>query len=264
MQNTKNKCIRTALITGASGGIGAELAKLFAADGINVVLVARSREKLSALKTELESAYSIQATVLTADLAEPHSARMVYDECTAQGISVDALVCNAGFGDWGLFSERPLAKLSAMLQLNMVTLTELVHLFLPAMLSRGSGRVLNVASVASFMPGAKMAVYYASKAYVRSFSEALAVETRGRGVTVTVLCPGPVQTDFWNRAEASASSIFSHIMFASSRYIAKKGYRAMQKGRVRCVPGFMTQVCVCAAKFLPSAWVRRLVYWVQK
>lgn len=260
----KKAVIKTALITGASGGIGAELARLFAADGANLVLVARSGDRLAALKEELESSWGISVTTLTADLVAPGAAQAIYAFTQEQGLNIDALVCNAGVGDWGLFTDRPLEKLSDMVQLNVTALTALVHLYLPAMLQAKKGFILNVASLASFMPGPKMAVYYASKAYVRSLSEALSVELKGSGVSVTALCPGPVKTDFWSRAEAEKSRIFSSLLFADSKSVATCGYRAMRKGKVLALPGFSTGCFAFFSRFLPRALVRNLVYQLQK
>lgn len=257
---------KTALITGASGGIGAELARLFAKDGTNLILVARSKDKLDALKTELEAPHNISVTVFAEDLTRQDAAQSLYDFTQTQHLSVDFLVNNAGFGDWGLFADCNLEKQQQMMQLNIVTLTNLTKLFLPHMISRKSGRILNVASVASFMPGAKMSVYYASKAFVRSFSEALSVELKQTksGVTVTALCPGPVKTDFWNRAEAEKSSIFSHMLFATSDFIARYGYKKMLNGKPLAIPGITTQAAVLLTKLLPRSWVRNMVYFVQK
>lgn len=252
------------LITGASGGIGAELARLFASDGQNLVLVARRIEKLTELKSELESSYKVEVSVLEKDLSEPGSAKAVFDFTVAGGLSVDTLVNNAGFGDFGLFSECDLTKQLDMIQLNITTLTELTKLFLPQMISRKSGRILNVASVASFMPGPKMSVYYGSKAFVRSFSEALSVELRDKGVTVTALCPGPVATDFWERAEAGKSSLFKHMLFANGKKVAQYGYKRLKKGKVLAIPGLSTRFFVFLAKILPRSWIRNMVYMIQK
>ena len=165
----------TALITGASGGIGAELARLFASDGFDLVLVARRKEKLIELKNELESAHKIKASVFECDLSKDGAAMEVLAFTKEEALSVDVLVNNAGFGDWGLFADCNLEKQNQMIHLNILALTELTRLFLPQMTARKSGRILNVASIASFMPGPKMSVYYASKAFVRSFTEALSV-----------------------------------------------------------------------------------------
>ena len=182
----------TSLITGASGGIGAELARLFAAAGFDLVLVARRKEKLDELKNELESAHKIKVSVFECDLSKDGAAQKVFAFTQEQNISVDVLVNNAGFGDWGLFAECNLEKQNQMIHLNILSLTELTRLFVPQMTERKSGRILNVASIASFMPGPKMSVYYASKAFVRSFTEALSVELKKTGVTVTALCPGQI------------------------------------------------------------------------
>ena len=256
----------TALITGASGGIGLELARLFANDGYNLILVARNTEKLTSLKSELEENFKTSVILISKDLSEQNSAKSVFDFVQAQGVFVDVLVNNAGFGDFGLFSDCNLEKQQQMIHLNIATLTELTKFFLPQMISKKSGRILNVASVASFMPGAKMSVYYATKAFVRSFSEALSVELKKTksGVTVTALCPGPVKTDFWNRAEAEKSSLFKHLIFADAKKIARIAYKAMKKGKVLVVPGLSIKLAVLLTKILPYSCVRSLVYSVQR
>lgn len=254
----------TSLITGASGGIGAELARLFAADGFDLVLVARRKEKLDELKAELESAHKIKVSVFECDLSKDGAAQKVFDFTQEQNLSVDVLVNNAGFGDWGLFADCNLEKQKQMIHLNILSLTELTRLFLPKMIGRKNGRILNVASIASFMPGPKMSVYYASKAFVRSFTEALSVELKHTGVTVTALCPGPVATDFWDTAEAGASKIFKSLIFADSKYIAKYGYKKLMKGKVLAIPGTSPQAFAFLTKILPRNFVRNLVYKIQK
>lgn len=256
----------TTLITGASGGLGAEFANLFAADGYNLILIARRLEKLTELKNELEKQYNISVSVFSCDLSEQSAAQKVFDFVQNQNISVDILVNNAGFGDWAFFAESNLQKQQMMMQLNMYTLTTLTHLFLPQMISKKCGRILNVASVAGFMPGPKMAVYYASKAFVRSFTESLSVELKKTksGVTVTALCPGPVSTDFWNRAEADKSSLSKRVLFADSKKVARYGYKSLMKGKVIALPNFSTRLFVFLAKILPARVVRNLVYLIQK
>ena len=254
----------TSLITGASGGIGAELARLFAADGFDLVLVARRKEKLDELKNELESAHKIRVSVFECDLSKDGAAQKVFAFTQEQNISVDVLVNNAGFGDWGLFAECNLEKQNQMIHLNILSLTELTRLFVPQMTERKSGRILNVASIASFMPGPKMSVYYASKAFVRSFTEALSVELKKSGVTVTALCPGPVATDFWETAEAGSSKIFKSLIFADSKYIARYGYKKLMKGKVLAIPGTTIQAFAFLTKILPRSLVRNLVYKIQK
>ena len=255
-----------ALITGASGGLGAEFAKLFAADGYNLILIARRLEKLNELKTELENNYGISVTVFSSDLSEETAAQKVFDFVQSQNLSIDILVNNAGFGDWAFFSDSNLQKQQMMINLNIYTLTTLTHLFLTQMIQRKSGRILNVASIAGFMPGPKMSVYYASKAFVRSFTEALSVELKKTksGVTVTALCPGPISTDFWNKAEADKSQLSKRVVFANSKKIARYGYKCLMKGKVIALPGASTRIITFWAKFLPIPLVRNLVYFFQK
>lgn len=256
----------TALITGASNGIGAEIARLFAKDGTDLLLVARNAEKLRTYKSELETTCHVSVSVFAKDLSEHDAAQEVFDFAQANRIPIDVLVNNAGFGDWGFFAESDLAKQRQMIQLNIAALTELTHLFLPAMVTHKNGRILNVASVASFMPGPKMSVYYATKAFVRSFSEALSVELKKMksGVMVTALCPGPVKTEFWHKAEAEASSLFRHFLFADSTSVARYGYRAMKKGKLLAIPGLSVRIAVALARILPRTFVRNLVYAAQK
>lgn len=255
---------KTALITGASGGMGAEFARLFASDRVNLILVARSMDKLSSLKEELESSFGITVTLLEQDLSLVDSARNVFDFITSRNFHIDFLVNNAGFGDFALFAESDFDKIQQMIRLNVQTLMELTRLVLPSMITAGNGRILNVASIAGFMPGPKMAVYYAGKAFVRSLTEALAVELKGTGCTATALCPGPVKTDFWNRAEASSSSIFGHMLFADSKKVACFGYKKMLRGSVLAVPGLLVKLFALASRLLPRSWVRNLVYMIQK
>ena len=255
---------KTTLITGASSGIGSDLARLFASDGHNLLLVARSLDKLNALKAELESKHPIKVTVFAKDLTQPSAAQAVFTFAQNNDITVDILVNNAGFGDWGLFSESSLQKQRELIQLNIAALTELTHYFLKPMISQKSGKILNVASIASFMPGPKMSVYYASKAYVRSFTEALSVELKGTGVTTTALCPGPVKTAFWKVAQAENSSLSRHMFFAESGFIARYGYKCLMRGKVLAIPGFSVRAAVLLTKLLPRSLVRNLVYKVQK
>ncbi len=253
----------TALITGASGGIGFELARLLASDGYNLILVARREDKLKALKAEVESAFHITATICTQDLSQPNAAKALYDFTQSQNLSVDILVNNAGFGDFGLFADCNLEKQQQMIQLNITALTEMTYHFLPQMLERKSGRILNVASVASFMPGPKMSVYYATKAYVRSFSEALFTELKKSGITVTALCPGPVKTDFWDVAEAKTSQKIAPF-FADSLSVAICGYKNLMRGKALALPGLSTKCTVLLTRFFPRSWIRKLVYAIGK
>ncbi|MDC0362115.1 SDR family oxidoreductase [Halioglobus sp.] len=219
----------TALITGASGGIGAEFARIHAAAGGDLVLVARNREKLEEIKADLESSHGISVLTIAMDLSQADAADRVFAQTEAAGIKVSLLINNAGVGGHGKFYERKLRNDQAMMQLNMGALVSLTHLYLQAMIQRGSGRVLNVASTAAFIPGPLQAVYYATKAFVLSFSEALAEELSGTGVTVTALCPGPVMTGFAEAGDLEGVRVFQ--FGASAESVAICGYNAMQKGK---------------------------------
>lgn len=218
----------TALITGASSGIGLEFARIHAQKGGDLVLVARSVDKLEALKQELEGQYQIKVTVLPADLSSPESASKIFEQTEAQGLQIDTLINNAGFGGHGLFHERDLADEQAMMQVNMLTLTDLTHFYLKGMVERNQGRILNVSSTASFMPGPLQAVYYATKAYVTSFSQAIAEEVKDNNITVTALCPGAVATGFVEAANLEGVEIFDKAK--SPKSVAECGYQAMEKG----------------------------------
>ncbi|MBO1350794.1 MAG: SDR family oxidoreductase [Hormoscilla sp. GUM202] len=220
----------TALVTGASSGIGAELARLHGSKKGDLVLVARREEALNALKSELEGAYGIKATVITADLAQPDAAANIFAATEAAGIQVDILINNAGFGGHGKFHERDLAKDRAMMQVNMRSLVDLTHLYLQGMVSRNSGKILHVASIAAFLPGPLQAVYYATKAFVVSFSQAIAQELSDTNVTSTVLCPGAVATGFVAAGDLEGNSMWDNA--ASPESVAKCGYEAMMKGEL--------------------------------
>lgn len=221
---------QTALITGASNGIGLELAKIHAQKGGNLVLVARSEDKLAQLAQELESQYGIKAWVIAQDLAQPNAAQTIFETTEAQGITVDILINNAGFGGHGRFFERELAKEQQMIQVNMTALTELTHFYLKGMVERRRGKILNVSSTASFLPGPLQAVYYATKAYVTSFSQAIAEEVAEFGVTVTALCPGAVATGFVNAGDLQGVDAWKNAKSAQS--VAEYGYKAMEKGEL--------------------------------
>lgn len=218
----------TALITGASGGIGMELARIHASKGGDVVLVARSQDKLEKLKAELEAKYEVSATVIVEDLSQPDSAQRVFDKTQELGLVISVLINNAGFGGHGFFYERALSDEQAMMQVNMVTLTNLTHMYLKGMVERKYGKVLNVSSTASFIPGPLQAVYYATKAYVTSFTQAIAEEVAEHNVTATALCPGPVTTGFVDAGDLEGVDIWKNAKSAES--VAACGYEAMEKG----------------------------------
>jgi len=248
----------TALITGASGGIGEELARLFAGTRHDLVLVARSEEKLQALSGELSRAHGVQSRALPADLADPAAPPRLFQAIEDQGITIDVLVNNAGFGARGAFSEIDYEVESRMIQLNVATLTHLTRLFLPGMLERRSGKVLNVASTAAFVPGPFMAVYYASKAYVLSFSEGLSEEVQGTGVTVTALCPGPTQTNFAAAAGNQDSILFRTGSVMDARTVARAGYDGLMAGERLVVPGWSNQMTVFSTRLAPRTMLAKI------
>ncbi len=220
----------TALITGASGGIGLELARIHAQKGGDLLLVARSLGKLEQVKTELEEKHQVQVNVLSEDLSQPESAERIYLYAQKHGIQVNTLINNAGFGGHGLFNERKLEDEQAMMQVNMISLTRLTHYFLQDMVKRQSGRILNVSSTASFIPGPLQAVYYATKSYVTSFSQAIAEEVAEQNVSVTALCPGAVATDFAKAGNLEDVDLWKRAKSATS--VAQFGYKAMEKGKL--------------------------------
>jgi short-subunit dehydrogenase len=250
-----------ALITGASGGIGLELARQFAAGGHDLVLVARSASKLEAAAGELEAEHHIHARVLTADLLDPAATERVHREV---GDEVDVLVNNAGFAHFGEFATVDRQETLDTIRLNVMALVDLTRLFLPAMVARKAGRILNVASTAGFQPGPLMAVYYATKAFVLSFSEAIADELAGTGVTVTALCPGPTQSGFQARARMEDSKLVRGKAIMSSEEVAKVGYRGMMKGKRVVIPGTMNKLIAQSVRFFPRKTITRVVHKMQE
>ena len=248
-----------AVITGASSGIGYELAQLFARDGYQLVLVGRDAEKLRQMAQQLQERHRVVAHPVALDLAGPGAAAALEAELARRQLPADVLVNNAGVALWGEFAMLSLSEQLRMVQLNVLTLTELTRRLLPAMLSRGRGRILNVASTAAFQPGPMMAAYYASKAYVLSFSEALANELERTGVTVTALCPGPTATQFEARAGIGGRSRFfqNHVMNAAT--VARAGYEGLRRGRAIVIPGLRNQVLIFCVRLLPRSLVTRMV-----
>ena len=245
---------KPALVTGASSGIGLELARIFAREGYHLVLVARNGDRLRQLASELEKAHGARSLILATDLTEPGAAAYVLDQTTRAGIQVDVLVNNAGFGQYGRFAENDLEECLGQIQLNITTLTHLTRLYLPGMIERKTGRILNVASTAAFQPGPLMAVYFASKAYVLHFSEALGNELHGSGVTVTCLCPGATVTEFHKRANATRMKLLK-LGAMDARTVAEDGYRAMIAGKPVVISGFKNWLVAQSVRFSP----RRLV-----
>ena len=248
----------TVLVTGASSGIGLELARCFAAEGSRLVLTARNTAALELLATELRRDHKVEAIVLTADLSRPESPAQIFSELKGRGIGVDILVNNAGFGAHGLFAELPLGRQLQIIQVNVTALTELTGLFIPGMVERGRGGVLNVASVAGFVPGPGMAIYYATKAFVLSLTEALAAELAGTGLTVSALCPGPTATNFGQVARFEMGRQKIRVPGMTGKAVAVQGHRAYRKGRVVAVTGIQNQLAVLVARLAPRALVRRV------
>ncbi|HEX4786176.1 MAG TPA: SDR family oxidoreductase [Candidatus Sulfotelmatobacter sp.] len=251
----------TVLITGASGGIGYELAKLFARDQHDLVLVARSAEKLSQVAAELQ-AHGVTVKTIVLDLALPVAPKFLYDQLQRENIAIDILVNNAGYGAFGEFDAMPEEEILGQIHLNITALTQLTHLFLPAMLQRHAGRIMNVASTAAFQPGPLMAVYYATKAYVLSFSEALANEVRKSGVTVTCFCPGATHTGFAERAGTQDSRIFKQFGAMPADKVALDGYRALMKGRTVAFSGAHNWAVAQSVRFAPRSLVTAISRWV--
>jgi short-subunit dehydrogenase len=249
---------RTALITGASSGLGREFARLAAQEGHDVVLVARSESKLRELARELSTAHQVGAHVVTADLSQPEAPDTIVAAVNRLGLAIDFLINNAGFGSTGAFLELELAREIEMIDLNVRALTALTHHFAKPMVARGFGRIMNIASTAGFQPGPFMATYYASKAFVVSFSEALAFELRGTGVTVTCHCPGATATEFASTAGNDKTKLFQRKGVADAREVALHGYRAMMKGQVLAIQGALNWMGVEAVRFAPRAAVRSM------
>ncbi|WP_333825537.1 SDR family NAD(P)-dependent oxidoreductase [Pinisolibacter sp.] len=240
----------TALITGASSGIGRALADRFAADGWNVVLAARSVAKLEALAAELAARHGVTATAIGADLAGVDGAHALHAEVERRGIAVDALVANAGSGTYGDIRDGDLAKDVAMIQLNTIAVVALVRLFLPTLLAR-RGKILVTASTAAFQPCPHMAIYGATKAFVLSYCEALAEELSGTGVTVTALCPGATATGFFDAADMNGSALVKGKRLPTSESVAAVGYRAMVRGRRIAIPGLLNLLLAQSVRFTP-------------
>jgi short-subunit dehydrogenase len=254
---------QTALITGASAGIGRELSKLFAKDGYNLVLVARTASRLDQFADELQRQFSISAKTFALDLASASAPQFLFDQLAREDIKIDVLVNNAGAGKLGAFAEVLTEESLGQIHLNITTLTHLTKLFLGPMLERKSGRILNVASTAGFQPGPLMAVYYASKAYVISFSEALANELKGSGVTVTCLCPGATDTEFQKRAGTEETLLFRKGGPMTAKAVAQDGYRGLMKGKPLVISGLKNWLVAESLRISPRSLVtaisRRLI-----
>lgn len=244
-----------ALITGASSGIGYELAKLLAADGLNLVITARNENNLKKVKQEIEDRYHVKVKALPKDLSDPKAPAEIFSELEKEGLKVSVLVNNAGFGSYGPFSEADLQKQLEMVQVNIAALTHLTRLFLDKRDKNRPGKILNVASVGAFQPGPLIAVYCASKAYVLHFSEALANELQGSGVSVTCLCPGPTRTLFWENM-ADCKMIKKRMMDVAT--VAGAGHEALKEGKVIVIPGLRNRLLALSVRFAPRNTVTRI------
>lgn len=253
-----------ALITGASSGIGLELAHIHAERGGDLIIVARRKNELNKLKKELESEYKISVKVIAKDLADPKAAQEIYDEIEKSGIEIEYLINNAGFGGQGKFHEREWEKDAAMIQVNVTALSQLCRLFLPDFVSRDHGKILNVSSTASFMPGPLQAVYYASKAYVQSFSNAIAEELHDTDVTVTNLMPGATDTGFAHEAGLEKTNLFQKTV--SARSVAEDGYRAMLEGKLDVISGltFGQKIMMVFLPFIPKKMMLKQIRTMQE
>lgn len=253
-----------AVVTGASSGIGWELARNLAAEGWDLVITARRQDALEALAREARERWGREVHVVPADLAGRPGVEHLLEALERLDLEPDILVNNAGFGDYGSFEEAELDRVLQMIELNVSSLTHLTRVLLPGMLERGRGRILNVASTAAFQPGPLMAVYYATKSYVLSFSEALREEARGTGVTITTLCPGPTTSEFHAEAGMMASPLVQRFPMPGSRQVAEYGVRALMKGKGVAVYGVLNRLHVFGLRFLPRSLVLRLVRRVQE
>ena len=261
MKSWKGRCV---LVTGGTTGIGYEMARCLAGLGADLVVVARSAPRLAEMKKQFEREFGVIVRVIEKDLSQKGAVEEVYRDVQKSPSKIEALVNNAGFGGWGKFSETDLTTELEMIQLNVTALTHLTKLFVKDMVRAGRGRILNVASTAGFQPGPLMAVYYATKAYVLSFSEALSEELRGTGVTVTALCPGPTRTEFGKRSGMGKTHLFSGPLVMSAADVAREGVRAMEKGSALIVPGLTNKAMTFSLRLSPRSLVRRLVHGIQQ
>lgn len=255
---TSKSARKTALITGASSGIGLELARLFAEDHYDLVLIARDKAKLKAAAQTLQQEYSVSVVSLAFDLSQANSASAIFEEMQIRQIEISALVNNAGFGDYGFFADCELEKQQQMIAVNITALTQLTRLFLPSMLARKNGQILNLASTAAFFPGPLMSVYFASKAYVLSFSQALSNELQNSGVTCSCLCPGPTQTNFQNRAAMRESKIMQGATM-DAKTVARIGYEGLTKGRNLIVAGNWNRILIQAQRIFSQKQLAKII-----
>lgn len=252
------------LITGASSGIGFELAKIFAANKNNLILVARSKQQLESLAAELRTKNGVEVHVVPMDLADPDTPKKLFDHTEAQKWEIENLVNNAGFGDHGPFDQRDWIRQRDMIQVNITALTELTHRYLPQMVSRKSGGILNVASTAAFQPGPFMSVYYATKAYVLHFSEALHEEYKDLGIRISALCPGPTVSGFQQAAQMDEVALFKVLKLPNSKQVAEFGYKSLVKNKPVAVHGILNSMIVKMVGLTPRKLVTKSVRKLQE
>jgi len=252
------------LITGASSGIGYEFARQLAEKKMDLVITARSTSKLNTIKKELEANHGIHVWVIPKDLSIPDATTEIYDYLNEHNLRPTILINNAGFGDFGFFHESDWDKTEMMINLNIISLTHLTRLIGADMVKRKAGRILNVASTAAFQPGPLMSVYYATKAFVLSFSEGIANEWKDFGVSVTTLCPGATESNFAEAAEAEDSKLFKNRKLPTSKEVAKHGIKAMFKGEVVSIHGMLNAALVASVRFTPRSVIRTIVRNIQE
>jgi short-subunit dehydrogenase len=254
---------KTALITGGSTGIGFELARQFAAHGHDLVLAARNADQLEAAAGKIEGKYGVSVKTFSIDLVDGDAPQRLFDSLTGDGVQVDFLVNNAGFGSGGEFVDTDINRELDMIQVNCSALIHLTKLFLPAMVKRKEGKIMNVASTAAFQAGPGHSIYYASKAFVLSFSEAIAEELHRTGITVTALCPGPTESNFAERAGTNKSRLFTQAKVATAEEVSKFGYHAMLKGQRVAIPGIQNKLMIQAERFVPRILVNKIAHRMQ-
>lgn len=255
---------KRALITGASSGIGLEIARKLASKGYDLLLIARSKDKLAELKSELESGYGIKADILIKDLAKDNAAEDIYKYTKSKDMHIDMLVNNAGFGDYGIFYQRDIKLQNKMVRVNIIALMELTYYYLPDMIAVNKGRILNVASVAAFAPGPMMSTYYASKGFVLQFTEAMQAELNGTNVKISALCPGPIDTNFSKVAGLKACKGFRGFRTTDIHFAVDYAIKKWFKNKAVIIPGFFNKVYVNAVRFLPRRVVKMIIYYLQK
>ncbi|MCC5942522.1 MAG: SDR family oxidoreductase [Balneolaceae bacterium] len=254
----------TAVITGASSGIGLELARVFAREGYNLLITARRRDRLSELKQELENRHNITVHIIDVDLSEPDAPGKLFKFAVENKLPVSVLVNNAGIGDYGFFKDADWNRLSAIIDLNIKSLTHLTHLFIPELLKHEEAYIMNVASTAAFQPGPLMSIYYASKHYVLAFSEAIANELSDSGIKVSALCPGPTESEFQDVANMKKSKLFDRFPVATSQEVAEYGYKSLIKGKRVAIYGLTNKIAPKFISLVPRCWVTAAVRKIQE